>query len=176
MARSKRPENDDLYEYGLDVPKRRVYLNGDIDRDSVMQAIKGLSILARLSESEPIQLVINSEGGDMIQGFALINYIRSLPNEVTGIVLGTCESAAVVILQACKHRAAMPEATLMTHRGTRSTEFDVEVDNRADQLIASRMGWTKQRLDKFHSHDRYMFAEEAMKLGLIDEVLTHDDK
>jgi|LakMenE18May11ns_1017448.scaffolds.fasta_scaffold9898370_5 ATP-dependent Clp protease protease subunit len=167
----KKPDADDLYEFGLDIPKRRVYLQGDIDTESAMQVIKGLSILVRLSESEPIQLVIDSEGGETIQGFAIMNYIRTLPNEVIGIVIGRCCSAAVIILQGCTKRNAMPDSVVMIHRGVRNDMFDKRLDERADKFIADRMGWTVQKLDKFQSYDRYLFAEEALEINLIDEIL-----
>lgn len=167
----KKPDNDDLYEFGLDIPKRRVYLEGEIDDESAMRVIKGLSILVRLSEDEPIQLVINSEGGETVQGFAIMNYLRTLPNEVVGIVVGRCCSAAVVVLQGCTKRNAMRDAVIMIHRGTRNDVFDKRLDERADQFIADRMGWTLAKLDKFQSYDRYLFSEEALEINLIDEII-----
>ena len=49
--------------------------------------------------------------------------------------------------------------------------FDKKLDERADKFIADRMGWTVQKLDKFQSYDRYLFAEEALEINLIDEIL-----
>lgn len=170
-VKAKKPDGDELYEFGLDIPKRRVYLEGEIDEKSAMQVIKGLSILSRLSDSDPIQIVINSEGGETIQGFAMMNYIRSLPNETFGTVVGKCCSAAVLVLQGCTHRHALPDSVLMIHRGTRNDVFDKRLDERADTVIASRMGWTLTKLDKFQSYDRYLFAEEALDINLIDQII-----
>ena len=167
------PESDHLYEYGIDLPRSRVYLTGDVDLKSVMQAIQGMSMLARQSDDATIQLIINSEGGDMTQGFALIDYIRSLPNPVHGIVLGNCESAALVILQVCTTRSAGMNSTLMTHRGTRQTAFDKTLDERADQILADRMGLSLKQLDKFHSYDRYLTAQEALELKLLDSLMEN---
>jgi ATP-dependent protease ClpP protease subunit len=170
----KKPDADDLYEFGLDIPKRRVYLEGEIDDVSAMKVIKGLSILSRMSDADPIQIVINSEGGETVQGFAIMNYIRTLPNETFGVVVGRCCSAAVVVLQGCTHRQAMPDAVLMIHRGTRNDMFDKRLDERADSMIATRMGWTPSKLDKFQSYDRYMFAEEALEINLIDHIIGNN--
>jgi len=167
----KRPENDDLYEFGLDVPKRRVYLEGEIDEQSAMQVIKGLSILSRLSDTDPIQIVINSEGGSTVQGFAIMNYIRSLSNETFGTVVGRCCSAAILVLQGCSNRQALQDSVLMIHRGTRNDMFDKRLDERADAVIAKRMGWSHIKLDKYQSYDRWLFAEEALEINLIDSIL-----
>ena len=170
-SHKKKPESDELYEFGLDIPKRRVYLEGEINEDSSMKVIKGLSILTRISDSDPIVLIINSEGGETIQGLAIMDYIRSLSNEVTGIVVGRCCSAAVVVLQGCTHRHAMSSAVLMIHRGQRVDIFDKRLDERADKIIAARMNWTVSKLDKFQTYDRYLFAEEALAINLIDQIV-----
>lgn len=169
--RRKLPESDHLYEYGVDLPRNRVYLTGDIDLQNTVKVIQGMSMLARQSTDTPIQLVINSEGGDMVQAFSLIDYMNSIPNPINGIVLGNCQSAAVVILQACQHRAAGSNSVFMTHRGSRDSKIDLLIDTRADKLIADRLGWTLSRLDKFHSHDRYLTAQEALEMKLLDELM-----
>ena len=60
---------------------------------------------------------------------------------------------------------------LMIHRGGRSDAFDKRLDERADKLIAERMKWTHAKLDKFQSYDRWLFAEEALTINLIDEII-----
>jgi ATP-dependent protease ClpP protease subunit len=65
----------------------------------------------------------------------------------------------------------MPDSVVMIHRGVRNDMFDKRLDERADKFIADRMGWTVQKLDKFQSYDRYLFAEEALEINLIDEIL-----
>ena len=174
MGIKKKPENDDLFDNGLDPIKRIIWLTGDIDRETIVQALKGLSVLDRMSE-EPIQLVINSEGGDMVQGFALIDAIRHCRSDIIGMVRGDAQSAAFVILQACDIRRASKNSVLMTHAGNRTTAFDLRIDKRADQIVLDRLrvkdtSWTMTKLDKKQSADWYMFPDEALELGLVDEV------
>jgi ATP-dependent protease ClpP protease subunit len=63
----------------------------------------------------------------------------------------------------------------MTHAGTRETEFDLKLDIKADEIILKRLRekdsrWTMQRLQKWQACDKYMFPDEALELGLLDEV------
>jgi ATP-dependent Clp protease, protease subunit len=172
----KRPENDDLHEYGLDVQKRTVYLDGEINMELAIRTIKNISVLERLSKEDPIRLLINSEGGDMVQGFAIIDAIRLSAAPVDGIVCGTAESAAFIILQGCRVRGATANSILMTHAGTRTTKFDFDIDLRADQLSLTRLqerdpSWTMAKWQKYQSFDRYMFPEEALQIGALDEIL-----
>lgn len=176
MAARRRPENDDLHEYGLDVQKRTVYLDGEITLELAVRTIKNISVLERLSKEDPITLLINSEGGDMVQGFAIIDAIRLCGAPIYGIVCGTAESAAFIILQACSRRTATLNSTLMTHAGTRATEFDLEIDVRADKLALGRIqekdpSWTLNKWQKYQMHDRYMWPDEALEIGVIDEIV-----
>lgn len=174
MARPKKPENEDLFDNGLDPVKRVVWLTGDIDLESTVKCLKGLSVLDRLSE-EPIILMINSEGGDMVQGFAIIDAISHCRSQVMGVVRGNAQSAAFVILQSCHIRRASKHAVLMTHAGTRSTDFDLKVDMNADEIILKRAReknplMTMNKLQKWQACDKYMLADEAKQMGFLDEV------
>jgi ATP-dependent Clp protease, protease subunit len=170
MARVKTETFDYLLNTNLDLQKRRVFLYGDIDTKSVLKTIKSMSLLARL-EDTPITLVMNCEGGMTIDAFALYDYINSLSHTVNIFVLGRCCSAAVLVLQAADHRSAAPNAVFMVHRGTRQDQFDKALDERADDIIAGRMGWTRRKLDNLQDYDNYFFAENALEYKLIDEVV-----
>lgn len=170
MAKMKTESFDYLLDSGLDIEKRRVYLYNEIDSKTILKVIKAISILVRIDES-PITLVMNSPGGFVIDAFALYDYIKSIPNQVTIHVLGRCCSAAVLILQAADYRTSAPNSTFMVHRGSRADKFDKDSDERADTIIAERMGWTRKKLDNFQDYDNYFFPEEALELKLIDEVI-----
>jgi ATP-dependent Clp protease protease subunit len=71
-------------------------LDGEIDLELTVRALKGLSVLDRLSD-EPIQLLINSHGGDMVQGFAIVDAIQHCRSDIVGMVRGEAHSAAFVI-------------------------------------------------------------------------------
>lgn len=174
MSRTKKPENDDIFENGFDPIRRVVWLVGDIDMTSISRAMKGLTILDKMS-AEPITLVINSDGGDMVQGFALIDTIHSSRSHIIGSVMGAASSAAFIILQCCNSREAGKHSVLMTHAGNRETDFDLKIDLLADEIVLKRMQKIKKdttmaKLQKWQSMDRYMLAEDAVTLGLLDWV------
>lgn len=172
----KKPDSDvldNIHAYGLDILRRRVYLSGEIDTKKADRVIKNMSVLYAADPEAPITLVINSEGGRTLDAIAMHDYIASLPVEITAQVFGLCGSAAVLVLQACRKRHASSNSVLMVHRGSRADIFDMEMDERVDRIIAGRMGegWSQKKLDKYQVYDRYMFAEKALEMGLIDEVL-----
>ena len=178
MSRAKRPDTEDVFDNDLDITSRSVWLSADITKEAVTSTIKGLTILMGIS-AEPVKLFINSEGGDMTQGFALIDFITrcvSTRMEVTGIVQGEAMSAALVILQACSTRIATQNSVLMAHGGNRSTEFDLRIDMKADALLLEKMqqvnpALTMTKFQKWQMHDKYLMADEALALGLVDRVV-----
>jgi ATP-dependent Clp protease protease subunit len=176
MARpKKKPESDDIFEYGIDIPGRVLWVTGDVDMTNAVKWVKGLHILDTASDA-PITIVINSDGGDMVQGFALIDAIRQCRSEVVGVVRGYASSAAFTILQSCDIRHATKHASLMTHQGNRESDFELSIDMDADQIALTRMqavnpAFSMAKFQKWQAVDRYLRAAEALKLGLIDEVI-----
>lgn len=181
-----------FHDYGLFIPTRTIYLD-DGDDNSVgyqmaNRAIKNLNILASLSK-EDITLIINTEGGDEYQGMAIYDAIRALKDtHVTAIVRGAAQSMGCIVLQAADKRIVSPNSALMFHTGS-SNVPDLHPDEmlqsatftfkygteKCDKVIYNRMlekdpklTWKKFRQDCIRS--RYMFADEAVQLGLADEV------
>jgi ATP-dependent Clp protease, protease subunit len=98
---------------------RDIYLIGDIDKDSARASIERLRELANDSR-RPITLYINSAGGNVTDGLALHDAIRSLVDsgiEVTIIVQGMAYSMGSVVLQAASagRRLAFPHSWIMIH-------------------------------------------------------------
>jgi len=183
--------SDLLYQYGVDLRSRILYLDGndsegEVDRSMVLQAIKGLSILAQ--SPEPLHIILNTPGGDTDQGFALYDYIKQLPNEVSITVLGNAHSMGVYILQAADIRRITKHSTILLHDGenrfgghNRRTvhawyEMTKTWDSWADEIILEALRekdptFSKQKLQSWLSSDKIFTAEQALEVGLVDEIV-----
>lgn len=181
-----------FHDYGLYIPTRLISLDSadgnSVDVDMATKAIKNLNILAHLSK-DPITVLINTEGGDEYQGMAIYDEIQSFSDiHVTVVVKGAAQSMGCIVLQAADYRIVMANAALMFHTGSSSTG-DFHPDEmlnsaiftykygteRCDQVIYNRMREKNPKLSlkKFREEcisSRYMFAEDAVRLGLADEV------
>lgn len=180
-----------FHDYGLHIPTRTISLDApdgnSVDYEMATRAIKNLSILASLSK-DPITLILNTEGGDIYQGMAVYDEIQSYSDiHMTAVVKGAAQSMGCIILQAADYRILMPNAALMYHSGElgagahaeeayRDITFNREYGrNRCDLAIYNRMleKNPKLSLKKFRQDcllSRWMFADEAVELGLADEV------
>lgn len=192
MAKRYNRDHIEIYhDYNLHLPTRTIDLRSEensVNIDMASQAIKNLNILAHLSK-DPITILINTEGGDEYQGMAIYDAITTLQDiHVTAVVYGAAQSMGCIVLQAADHRVLMPSAAIMYHTGTTFIP-DLEPDEmlhtaifthkygleRCDRVIYNRLlekdpklSWKKFRQDCKSS--RYMFADEAVALGLADEV------
>lgn len=180
-----------FHDYGLFIPSRTISMEADEDNTvSVMMAnrvIKNLNILASISK-DPITMILLTGGGDTVAGMAIYDAIRTLKDiHITVEVRGEASSMGCIVLQAADHRVMMPGAYLMFHAGTVATtnaspdemlneaKFIHEHGERCDRIIYNRilekdpkLSWKKFRQDVIGA--RYLFADDAVALGLADEV------
>ena len=121
----RKPKTDNealtaLHEHALNVPKRTIYLFGDIDDESAATFIKNFTYLTGAAD-EPIVIELMSPGGSVDAGMAIYDTITAATAggvDVFCKVRGEASSIACVILQACSKRFVFKNATVMHHRGT----------------------------------------------------------
>lgn len=158
-----------------------------VNEVSVKQAIAQLTLWEREADGKPIhvEMILNSPGGDVFEGFALIDFLvgfRQRGNTVTTVALGMAASMAGVILQAGDKRVMGKNSFLLIHQaqfGAAGSYGEVQdrvklVDMMQDRILnifAARSSMKKPELaKKWKRTDWWIPSEEALKLGLVDEV------
>jgi len=168
---------------------RDVYLVGDIDKDSARSVIERLRELAN-DGRRPINLYVNSAGGNVTDGLALhdtISHIVSMGIEVSVIVQGMAYSMGSVVVQAASpgRRLAFPHSWIMIHEpakwaGWQSTTAAAQhldrlkqMQSQIYQILARRSGKSlRQIIRDTKRNDFYLDAQKAKDYGLIDKVLA----
>jgi ATP-dependent Clp protease protease subunit len=176
-------------EHGIDIKGRRIFLQGDVEADTIAVAIRGMYLMADGSD-EPINLYIASYGGDIDETFALHDVTRTIRVPVHTTALGMCMSAAPFLV-ACGQpgeRYASENCEFMLH--TASLELDGTMLNmegtveatkrrceRMDRLLAKYTNMPYRHWQKFSkaSTDHYFGAEQALEWGLIDQIWSEKD-
>lgn len=177
----------EYFEYGILAPQRTLYCDKYVDETLAEYVIKGLNILESVDASAPIRIILNSNGGDEYDGLAVYDYIRKVGKKATVVVdvYGTCMSMGVWILQAAHRRRMSPNARMMIHTGYSGLEMNhPEINKRwmkqwekdekvFEDILLERMSseWTRAKLKKALQFDTIYTPEEALKHGLIDEVI-----
>jgi ATP-dependent Clp protease protease subunit len=172
----------------LDEKTRHIYVAGFID-DSLANQI--IVMLHRLEETDgDILIVVNSEGGEEVAGYALYDAVTMCKNMVIVEVYGELASIGVLLLQAADIRRMSPNSYLMLHSGTIPVDDKEPKQNliveMADQIkkdnlryyaiLSGRSKLSVSDIEEACNKDSYYMADEALSVGLCDEILVTNKK
>ncbi len=162
---------------------RVLFVEGVICDEGVSRVIKGLLALEKEDPEAPITLVVNSPGGSVTAGLALIDIMQSISCPVHTVGMGMIASAAAVILACGDHRAVYPNAQVMIHQLLgglgMSQQSDIEIAaeqlrslrGRLDALLAEKGKLSVEEFHKLTERDCWCDAERALELGIVDEIV-----
>lgn len=165
--------------------KRRVFLFGRLENEVALPVIKRLLRLNDKDPNTPIDLIINSAGGNGYNADAIIATMHSLSAPVNTICFGHALSGACEILASgTGMRKAYEFATLMFHQTLWEADGDItNLEIQAKQglkfrdaqidLLARCSGQDKKVIRQDIERDHYMTSKEALAYGLIDEIVSH---
>jgi len=170
--------------------ERRVFLFGDINSSTAQRVVHDLLSLADDDPSQPIDLLINSTGGEVEAACAIINAMHGIPCRVNTTCMGFAQSAACIILMAGTGvRSAFENSVLLIHRmvwddppETDSDDYLPPPDEKYVQLCRRL---ENAYLGRFMKHDAAwaekqiptaidLSTDEALRQGVIDGVIFLD--
>ncbi|MFD6139768.1 ClpP family protease [Promicromonospora sp. NPDC060271] len=168
----------ELYE------RRVLVLDGPLDDDNGTLLMTQLIALATEDSATDIDLWIHSPGGSVPAMLAIRDIMRTIPNDVSTLVLGIAYSAGQFLLSAGTRgkRRALPNSRVLMHQGSAGiagTAVDIELQ--ADdlrhtrdtvlRLISEDTGQPVERIFDDSLHDHWYTAEEALDFGFIDTIV-----
>ena len=164
---------------------RIVFLGGPINDYVANLVIAQLLFLEAEDPYKDIHLYINSPGGVVTAGMAIYDTMQYIKPDVSTICVGSAASMGAVLLTAGAKakRYALPHARVMIHQplgGVQGQASEIEIHAREilrmreelNGLLASHSGQPIDVIARDTDRDNFMSAEDAVKYGLIDEVLT----
>ncbi|MBU1292630.1 ATP-dependent Clp endopeptidase proteolytic subunit ClpP [Patescibacteria group bacterium] len=181
-------EKSQFGERGYDIYSRLlkdriVFLGGGIDDDMANLIIAQLLFLESEDPKKDISLYVNSPGGSVTAGLAILDTMNHVKPDVSTVCVGMAASAAAVILAsgAKGKRYALPNAEVMIHQpwgGAQGQAADIEITakhilatrDRLNKILAKATGQELSKIEKDVDRDYFMMADEAKKYGLVDQV------
>ncbi len=171
--------------FSMLLKERIIFLGTPIDAQVSNIVIAQLLYLDREDPDKDIQLYINSPGGIINAGLAILDTMQLIRPEVSTICVGLSASMGTVLLCSGQKgkRFALPNATLHMHQplgGAQGQASDIEIAAREilrvqeiiRDILVKRTGQTMKKIIQDTDRDYYMNPEQAVKYGLIDEILT----
>ena len=173
--------------FSLLLKERIIFLGTPVDDFVANTIVAQLLYLSREDPDKDINLYINSPGGSVYAGLSIYDTIQMIPNDVCTYSVGLSASMGVVLLTAGAKgkRYALPSSTMMMHSvsgGGGGTMADVEINfkemqrinDRLAKIMAQHTSQTLAKIKKDEDRDFWMDAEQAVKYGLVDEVIYPD--
>ena len=161
-----------------------IFLDGPIDDHVANLIIAQMLFLQSEDSKKDISFYVNSPGGSITAGLAIVDTMNHLKNDISTVGVGLAASMGAVILSAGAKgkRFALPNAEVMIHQphgGTEGQASDIEISakrilkNREtlNKMLAKNTGQPLSKVEKDADRDFFMSAEEAKKYGIIDKVL-----
>jgi len=189
MSTIKTDELAQFHELGVYKSSRLIDLSGEIDEDNAVKFIKNIRLLDFFNDKD-ITVLMNTPGGDVQQGMAIVDAIKECNSKVITHAVGPCWSMGAIILQAGDYRKISANATIMVHIGDEGYDSDHPrnidrwlKENRrlgkvADDILFQKIKekkprFKKEAFTKILTFDTIYPADEAIKWGLADEIAEH---
>lgn len=174
--------------YSRLLKERIVFLDGEITDETASLVVAQLVFLEAENPDEDIFMYINSPGGSVTAGFAIMDTMNFIKCDVSTLCYGMAASMSAFLLAAGAKgkRQALPNAEIMIHQplgGAQGQSSDVEIHARhlletkekLNRILSENSGQSLETIVKDTDRDHFMSAEEAKAYGLIDQVITSRD-
>lgn len=190
MAKSAAIEPQSTLKDKIDsslLEQRRIFLCDAIDSDTAEDLIRKLWYLESVAPGKEILFVINSPGGSIDAGFAVWDQIKMITSPVSTLITGLAASMGSILslVAAPNRRFATPNSRIMVHQPRLSGVIqgqatDLEIQAREMlkthaqlvDLYVKSTGKSPAEIEKAIDRDTWMTAEEALRFGLLDKIVT----
>lgn len=189
---SKKTDVIEVVSSGIDSQSRRIYFgftDYESDQDgfsfaTVEHVIRAIHKMASDNEKAPIELYMDSSGGDTYEMLRLYDTIQACPCQIKFFGSGTIASSATWIMAGCDERWLMPNTFIMLHKWsgvTEGTEIDhkIQMDwgnrltQQLNQIYADNSRMPIEFWDDVTQRDLLITPEEAIMLGLADAIIPY---
>jgi len=174
--------------YSLLLRNRIVFLGTPINAQVANLIVAQLLYLQSEDPEAPIQMYVNSPGGEVYAGMAIYDTMQMVSNPIRTIAVGLTASFGTVLLTAGSkgERYALPHATVHMHQplgGAQGQATDIEIAARQilklkgelNGILAKHTGQPMERIEMDTDRDIWLDAGQAKEYGLVDEVLEMSD-
>ena len=165
---------------------RIIFLSEEVNHVTASLVIAQMLFLESEDPDKEISFYINSPGGSITDGMAIVDTMNYIKCPVSTICIGMAASMGSVLL-ACGakgKRYATPNSEILIHQplisgglAGQTTEIKIHADHmvktreKLNKILSEKTGKSLEQIEKDTERDHYMTAEEALKYGLIDEII-----
>ena len=176
------PRGERSYDiYSRLLNDRIIFLGEEINSVSANLVVAQLLHLESQDAEKDISLYINSPGGEVYSGLAILDTMNFIKPQVSTICVGMAASMAAVLLSAGAKgkRFCLPHSKVMIHQpsgGAQGQQTEIEiVAEELNQILSDASGQPIEKVQADTERDNYLTAADALDYGLIDRIVTSRD-
>lgn len=175
--------------YSRLLKERIIFLHDEVNQNTASLVVAQLLFLEAEDPKKDITLYINSPGGNIQAGMAIIDTMHHIKPDVATVCTGMAASMGAMILSQGKKgkRHVLPNSEVMIHQpltGVEGQASDIQITAAHIQRLKKRLydmlvdatGKTYEQIEKDGDRDYWMSAEEAKKYGIVDSILKAKTK
>lgn len=172
--------------YSRLLKERVIFLVGPVNDQMANLIVAQMLFLESENPDKDISLYINSPGGSVSAGLAILDTMNFIKPDVSTLCTGLAASMGAFLLAAGAKgkRFSLPNSRVMIHQpsgGSQGMASDIEIQakeilylrERLARIMSDNTGQSIEQIHRDTDRDRFMSAEESVEYGLIDKVLTH---
>lgn len=172
--------------YSRLLKERVIFMVGQVEDYMANLVVAQLLFLESENPDKDIHLYINSPGGSVTAGLSIYDTMQFIKPDVSTMCIGQAASMGALLLAggAKGKRFALPHSRMMIHQpsgGTHGQAADIEIQaneiiklrHQLNKIMAAHTGKELDEIARDTERDNFMSANEAVKYGLVDKVLSH---
>jgi len=185
MVVEQTPRGERAYDiYSRLLKERVIFLTGPIEDYGANLVVAQMLFLEAENPDKDIHLYINSPGGSVTSGMSIYDTMQFIKPDVSTLCIGQAASMGAVLLTggAKGKRQALPNSRVMIHQvlgGFQGQASDIEIHTKEilsikaklNEILAKHSGQKVDKVAKDSDRDNFMSPDEAVKYGLIDNVV-----
>lgn len=170
--------------FSLLLKERIIFVGTPIDDQVANLVVAQLLFLSREDPERDISMYINSPGGQIYSGMAIVDTMQMIPNRISTVAVGLTASFGTVLLAVGTkgQRYALPHATIHMHQplgGAQGQASDIEIaareilrlKARLNKILSEATNQSLEMIERDTERDFYMDSHQAVEYGLVDKVL-----
>jgi ATP-dependent Clp protease protease subunit len=168
------------------IEQRKIIISSVVNQKLAEKVIKQLFLMDGIDSTKPIIVIINSPGGDVFSGFAILDIMRAIKAPIITLVAGFAASMGSIIMLGAEKgkRYVTKNSKILIHQPLiagvfqgRATEIEIqakeiqETKERIIKLYVEETGQKREKIAKDVEMDYWMTAEQAIEYGLNDKII-----
>lgn len=167
---------------------RRIFIEGEINSEKACDFVKQIMLLNTEDSQKPIDVMINSPGGEINSGMLMYDVIQASKAPIRMFCIGKAYSMGAILFASGLHgRYILPHGELMLHEpllgdrvgGTSSSIKSIsdnllETKKKMNKILAKHCKKTEKEIEKATRYDNYFNPEQSVEFGLCDEIVEFD--